>query len=69
MSGDELHLWQWRYTDEFGKRRVFPCRLTEEAGKKLKDAERVEGTIEIPEPFHTGSLFFIGWPLLALRCP
>ena len=53
MSGDELHLWQWRYTDEFGKRRVFPCRLTEEAGKKLKDAERVEGIIEIPEPFHT----------------
>lgn len=40
-----LHLWQWAYTDEFGKRRVFPCRLTEEDGKTLKNAERVEGSL------------------------
>jgi hypothetical protein len=46
----EVHLWQWRYTDEFGKRRVFPCRLTEEGAKRLKDAERIEGTLEIRKP-------------------
>jgi hypothetical protein len=44
---DEVHIWQWRYTDDFGKRRVFPCRLTEEGAKRLKDAERIEGTLEI----------------------
>jgi hypothetical protein len=51
LSGaDEIHLWQWRYTDEFGKRRVFPCRLTAEDAKRLKDAERVEGSLEICRP-------------------
>jgi hypothetical protein len=44
---DEVHIWLWRYTDDFGKRRVFPCRLTEEGAKRLKDAERIEGTLEI----------------------
>jgi hypothetical protein len=24
---DEIHLWRWEYTDDFGKRRIFPCRL------------------------------------------
>jgi hypothetical protein len=47
MNSDELHLWQWRYTDEFGKRRVFPCRLSEEDARHLKDTERVEGSLEI----------------------
>jgi hypothetical protein len=43
----ESPLWQWRYTDDFGKRRVFPCRLSEEDAKHLKDAERIEGSLEI----------------------
>lgn len=42
-----LHLWQWRYTDDFGKRRIFPCRLTDEDAKRLRNAERVEGSLEI----------------------
>jgi len=47
----EIRLWQWRYTDEFGKRRVYPCRLTEEDAKqRLRDAERVEGSLEIRHP-------------------
>ena len=44
---DELHLWQWRYTDQFGKRRVFPCRLSEVDAKHLRGAERVEGSLEV----------------------
>lgn len=47
MMDDELYLWQWRYTDEFGKRRVVPCRLTAEDAKHLKNAARVEGSLEI----------------------
>jgi hypothetical protein len=46
----EVHLWQWRYTDQFGKRRIFPCRLTEEDAKHYRDAERVEGSLEIRRP-------------------
>jgi hypothetical protein len=38
---DEIHLWQWRYTDQFGKRRIFPCRLSVEDAKRLHNAERV----------------------------
>jgi hypothetical protein len=41
-----LHLWRWLYTDQFGKRRLFPCLLSEENGRQLKDAERVEGSLE-----------------------
>ena len=50
MSDGEIQLWQWRYTDDFGKRRVFPCRLTDEDAKHLRDAERVEGSLEIRRP-------------------
>ena len=32
----EVHLWQWRYTDEFEKRNVFPCRLTGRGREALK---------------------------------
>lgn len=32
------------------KRRIFPRRLTEENGNKLKDARRVEGSLEIRKP-------------------
>jgi hypothetical protein len=43
---DEIHLGQWRYTDGFGKRRIFPCRLSVEDAKRLQGAERVEGSLE-----------------------
>jgi hypothetical protein len=29
---DELKLWQWRYTDQFGTRRVFPWMVTSGSG-------------------------------------
>jgi hypothetical protein len=48
-------LWEWRYTDEFGKRRTFPCKLSEEAAKHYRDAERVEGSLEIRTPLGSTS--------------
>ena len=59
MNAD-LKLWQWRYTDQFGKRRVFPCRLTEQDAlhlHKLRDAERIEGTLEVRQPLGLTSDF------------
>jgi len=54
VTDGEIRLWRWRFTDEFGKRRVYPCRLTEEDAKqRLRDAERVEGSLETRQP--TGS--------------
>jgi hypothetical protein len=47
VSGAEIRLWNWRYTDELARRRTFPCKLTAEAAKHYKDAERIEGTLEI----------------------
>jgi hypothetical protein len=52
---DEIHLWQWRYTDQFGKRRIFPCRLSEEAAKRLRDAEKIQDTLEIRKPLGSTS--------------
>jgi hypothetical protein len=52
---DEIHLWQWRYTDHFGKRRIFPCRLSEEAAKRLRDAEKIQDTLEIRKPLGSTS--------------
>jgi hypothetical protein len=48
---DEIHLWRWRFTDEFGKRRVTSWRMTENTAREFahvyKDAEKVEGSLEI----------------------
>jgi hypothetical protein len=48
---DEIHLWRWRFTDEFGKRRVTSWHMTEaevrEYAHVYKDAEKVEGSLEI----------------------
>jgi hypothetical protein len=52
-----IELWQWRYTDDFGKRRVFPCRLSVEDAKHLRDAERIEGSLEIRKPLSSTSDF------------
>jgi hypothetical protein len=54
----EIHLWQWRYTDQFGgRRRIFSCLLSEENGRQLKDAERIEGALEIRKPLGSTSDF------------
>lgn len=52
-----IELWSWRYTDRFGKRMVFPCKLTPEDAKNLRDAERVEGSLEIRKPLGSTSDF------------
>jgi hypothetical protein len=44
---EEIKLWQWRYTDQFGKRRIFPCLLTAEQAEHYQDAERVAGSLEV----------------------
>lgn len=46
----QIQLWQWRYTDDFGKRRIFPCRLSEADAKTLRDAEKVPGSLETRVP-------------------
>lgn len=45
-----IDLWQWLYTDDFGKQRIFPCGLSEETAKPLRSAERFESTLEIRKP-------------------
>ena len=47
---DETHLYQWRYTDQFGKRRTYPCLLSEEEAARLTDPEKIEGTLEVRRP-------------------
>ena len=48
---DEIHLWRWRFTDEFGKRRVTSWLMTEAAVREYahvdKDAEKLEGSLEV----------------------
>jgi hypothetical protein len=43
-------LWTWLYTDELGKRRIYPGKLSEEEAKRLKDATRLEATPEVGQP-------------------
>ena len=43
-------LWTWLYTDELGKRRIYPGKLSDEEAKRLKDATRLEGTLEGGQP-------------------
>lgn len=49
-----IHLWRWRYTNEFGKRVESSWRMSEdtvrEYGHVYKDAEKIEGTLEIRKP-------------------
>jgi hypothetical protein len=48
---DEIHLYQWQYTDEFGKRRVTSWRMTEATVREFahvyKDAVKVEGSLVV----------------------
>jgi hypothetical protein len=42
---DEIPLWLWQYTDDFGKRRVTRYRLTEEEARaRLVDPVKVEAS-------------------------
>jgi hypothetical protein len=51
-----IELWQWRYTDDLGKRRIFPCRLADHQGREaIADAERVESSLEIRRPLGSTS--------------
>jgi hypothetical protein len=43
-------LWTWLYTDELGKRRIYPGRLSEDEAKRLKDATRLEGSLQVGSP-------------------
>ena len=51
---NEIHLWRWRFTDEAGKRRVTSWRMTQDTVREYphvyKDAERIEGSLEIRKP-------------------
>ena len=45
---DELQLWRWRYTDDFGRRRIFPCLLTEQdALASLRGPVKIDGSLEV----------------------
>ena len=44
---DEIRLWFWQFTDEFGKRRRSTWRMTEEQAALHKDAEKVYGSLEV----------------------
>jgi hypothetical protein len=44
---NEISLWRWRYTNEFGKRVESRWRMTEEDAAAHRDAERIDGTLEI----------------------
>jgi hypothetical protein len=48
-----IHLWRWRYTNEFGKRVQSSWHMSEEAAAHYKDAEKIEGSLEIRTPLRT----------------
>jgi hypothetical protein len=58
---NEIYLWQWQYTDEFGKRRVTSWRMTEatvtEFGHVYKDAVKVEWSLDVRRPMGSTSAF------------
>jgi len=49
-ESQEIHLWQWEYTDEFGKRRHSTWRMTEAEAVHYEDAVKVEGSLEVRRP-------------------
>lgn len=54
----EVHLYLWQYTDDFGKRRVTRYRLSEvDALARLRDPEKVEGSLEVRNPTGSTSAF------------
>ena len=59
---DEIHLWRWRYTNEFGKRVESRWHMSEESAARYKDAEKIEGTLEIRTPIGSTSDFMKSQP-------
>jgi hypothetical protein len=67
----EINLWQWRFTDENGKRRVTSWLMTEDTVREFahvdRDALKVEGSLEVrntgarPATFSTRPRSH-GWP-------
>lgn len=61
-----LKLWQWEYTDEFGKRRVTRWRMSENTVREFahayKDAVNVEASLEIRTPAPSTSDFLRSRP-------
>jgi hypothetical protein len=50
MSDARIELWLWDYIDQFGKRRVSRWRMTEDPAAHYRNAEKVEGSLEIRHP-------------------
>jgi hypothetical protein len=44
---DEIEVWRWQYTNEFGKRAVSSGQMSADESAKYKDAVPVPGTREI----------------------
>ena len=45
-----VEFWTWLYTDELGRRRIYPDKISAEDAKQLKDATCVEGSLEVRHP-------------------
>ena len=54
---DEIHLWRWRYTNEFGKRVESSWHMSEQDAAPYRDAVKIEGTEEIRTPIGSTSGF------------
>ena len=57
QNGDEIRLWRWRYTNEFGKRVESSWRMDEEQAALYKDAEKIDGTLEVRKQLGSTSIF------------
>jgi hypothetical protein len=47
---EQVEVFLWQYTDEFGKRRVTRWRMSAAEAERLKDAVPVEGSRELRSP-------------------
>jgi len=54
VNGLTKRVWRWRYTATDGKRLETRWHMSEEQAAHYKDAEKIEGTLEIRTP--TGSI-------------
>jgi hypothetical protein len=54
--GDD-QVWRWRFTDEFGRRVAKSWHMSEEQAARYKDAQKIEGTLEIRKPSPSTSDF------------
>ena len=52
---DKIHRWKWRYTNEFEERVESRWLMSEADAAHYKDAEKIEGTLEIRTPIGSTS--------------